>query len=120
MSYEPTEWRTGDIISSEKLNKLEEGVASASSGGGIYYVNVVGGSTLDKNFSEINSAYRRGEYPIIVVYGEDGGLFEASLMPVIAIANAGGYMVMCYDLVHSASMAFTADTETGTLTLIAQ
>lgn len=29
MSYTPTEWNTGDIISSEKLNKLEAGVEQA-------------------------------------------------------------------------------------------
>ena len=32
MSYEPTVWKTGDIVSSAKLNKLEEGVAGAGSG----------------------------------------------------------------------------------------
>lgn len=28
MAYSPTEWQTGDIISAEKLNKLENGVAN--------------------------------------------------------------------------------------------
>ena len=27
MAYTPTVWKTGDIVSSEKLNKLENGVA---------------------------------------------------------------------------------------------
>lgn len=31
MSYEPTIWKTGDIVSSEKLNKLENGLASEES-----------------------------------------------------------------------------------------
>lgn len=31
MSYEPTVWKTGDIVSSEKLNKLENGLASEES-----------------------------------------------------------------------------------------
>ena len=34
MSYTPTEWKSGDVITSEKLNNLEQGVASASGGGG--------------------------------------------------------------------------------------
>lgn len=34
MSYIPTEWKTGDIVTAEKLNKLEEGVASGGGGGG--------------------------------------------------------------------------------------
>ena len=29
MSYTPTEWKTGDIVTSTKLNKLEQGVANA-------------------------------------------------------------------------------------------
>ena len=42
MSYEPTVWKTGDIVSSEKLNKLENGVAGAGSGSGpnIVFVNI--------------------------------------------------------------------------------
>lgn len=40
MSYEPTVWKTGDIVSSEKLNKLEEGVAGAGSGSGPNVVRV--------------------------------------------------------------------------------
>lgn len=27
MAYEPTEWACGDVITSEKLNKIERGVA---------------------------------------------------------------------------------------------
>ena len=30
MSYTPTNWQTGDVITAEKLNKLENGVSSAS------------------------------------------------------------------------------------------
>lgn len=32
MAYEPTIWNTGDIITKEKLNKLENGVKSAGEG----------------------------------------------------------------------------------------
>jgi len=31
MPYTPTVWQTGDIVSSERLNKLEQGVADATS-----------------------------------------------------------------------------------------
>lgn len=31
MSYTPTEWKNGDVITAEKLNKLEEGVQEALS-----------------------------------------------------------------------------------------
>lgn len=31
MSYTPTVWKSGDVVTSEKLNKLEEGVAASDS-----------------------------------------------------------------------------------------
>ena len=39
MSYEPTNWQTGDVITAEKLNKLEGGVAGA---GNVITVTVSG------------------------------------------------------------------------------
>lgn len=30
MAYTPTEWTTGDIITAEKLNKIEQGIANNS------------------------------------------------------------------------------------------
>lgn len=38
MSYEPTVWKTGDIVSSEKLNKLENGVANSGGDSGAVLV----------------------------------------------------------------------------------
>jgi len=34
MSYEPTNWKSGDTITSAKLNKIEQGIASGGGGGG--------------------------------------------------------------------------------------
>ena len=34
MSYNPTNWSTGDIVSAEKLNKIEHGIVEAASSGG--------------------------------------------------------------------------------------
>lgn len=36
MSYTPTEWKTGDVVTSAKLNKLEQGVADAGGGGALF------------------------------------------------------------------------------------
>lgn len=32
MAYEPTQWRSGDTITSERLNKMEQGIAGGGSG----------------------------------------------------------------------------------------
>ena len=54
MSYEPTVWETGDVVTAEKMNKLERGVVNA---GGILIVTASGSPrTLDKTWNEINSA----------------------------------------------------------------
>ena len=37
MAYTPTEWKTGDIVTAEKLNKLENGLANVESGGRYLY-----------------------------------------------------------------------------------
>ena len=34
MSYTPTTWTTGDVITAAKLNNMEQGIASAGGGGG--------------------------------------------------------------------------------------
>lgn len=63
MSYTPTNWETGDTITAEKLNKLEQGVANAggSTGGGVLVVNLVedettGDYVFDKTWQEIHDA----------------------------------------------------------------
>ena len=34
MSYTPTEWKTGDIVTAQKLNKIEAGISESGSGSG--------------------------------------------------------------------------------------
>lgn len=31
MAYTPTEWKSGDVISAERMNKIEQGIANGSS-----------------------------------------------------------------------------------------
>lgn len=53
MSYEPTVWKDGDLVTSAKLNKLEQGVAN---GGGVLVVHVDKNYRLDKTWQEIYDA----------------------------------------------------------------
>lgn len=67
MSYTPTEWSSGDLITAERLNKMENGIAGS---GGAYIVNAVtnaetGIVTLDKTFLEIETAYLAGK-PVFI------------------------------------------------------
>lgn len=46
MAYIPTVWATGDVITAEKLNKAEEGIAAAVEVRIMKYDNDTGGYTL--------------------------------------------------------------------------
>lgn len=67
MAYEPTNWKTGDVVTSAKLNKLENAVAN---GGGILVVhdNISdNGRTLDKTWQELFDAMSSGI--LCVIFG---------------------------------------------------
>lgn len=68
MAYEPTIWKKGDVVTSEKLNNLEDGVAAANkfSVGVIDIGIVVDGETgdstiiIDETYEELLAAYSSG------------------------------------------------------------
>lgn len=53
MAYEPTNWQAGDIVTSAKLNKIEQGIAA---GGGVLVVHANEEGALDKTWQEIYDA----------------------------------------------------------------
>ena len=78
MSYEKQTWNTGDIITAEKLNHLEDGVGS----GDLFYIVTFSdvskeGSTSyvsDKTYAQIKAAYDAGK--IIIGRYASGGYFK--------------------------------------------
>ena len=53
MTYEKTEWQNGDIITAEKLNNMEDGIANA----GVLVVRLsISTNTLNKTWQEIYDA----------------------------------------------------------------
>lgn len=70
MSYEPTNWKAGDVVTSAKLNKMEQGIAAS---GGIRIVSllisVVGTIHMTITPNELINAFQNSE--IIIVSGVD-------------------------------------------------
>lgn len=59
MSYEPTIWKDGDLVTSAKLNKIEQGIAEGGNGGIlIAHLTSTGpySGILDKTWQEIHDA----------------------------------------------------------------
>ena len=79
MSYEPTTWKDGDLVTSAKLNKLENGVAAAS-GASILIINMdMETGALDKTWQEIYDA------DICYIISEFGSPVIKSIVPVSSI-----------------------------------
>lgn len=55
--YIPTNWQNGDIITAEKLNKIEDGIASS-----FFYLPT----------SQLQSALINGTDVLLIIFGEDG------------------------------------------------
>ncbi len=73
MSYTPTNWQSGDIITSAKLNKMEQGIAN---GGGVLlvtasYDDTSGGVICDKTGDEVKTAFLNGLNVILYLHEEN-------------------------------------------------
>lgn len=63
MSYTPTTWEAGDIITAERMNKIEQGLAEGSHGLVIdvdMHLILSEGAPLSKTFAEIYDSLKNG------------------------------------------------------------
>lgn len=72
MAYEKQNWKTGDVVTSTKLNHMEDGIAEGGSGGTpiINTTRTVGSNystvfTFDKTFAEIQAMLDDGSIPVV-------------------------------------------------------
>ena len=70
MSYEPTNWKSGDTVTSAKLNKMEQGIASAGGGGSLICNADSDTQALDKTAEEISTAFLSGTNVLVIRYNE--------------------------------------------------
>lgn len=74
MSYNKTTWADGDVITAEKLNNIEDGIASGGSGGVLVVSTVYdddsGKTYLNKTFEEVKNFMLSGGMIWLSNYGE--------------------------------------------------
>lgn len=96
MSYEKTIWKHGDTVTAEKLNKIEEGIASASVSGGsktiIYYHYTQGHYTTDQ---VANLEQYIGKVFLVVLNSQSCSVGSA----VVYIDGESGFVINAYDSV---------------------
>lgn len=115
MSYEKTVWNTGDVVTAEKLNKLEDGVQNA--GGSVItetYDSATYTSTLNKTYNEISAMVEDGKFPIIICTGETSTLINF-------VQNYSSYTedeTTTYYVEDNDGREFTANSADGILTSI--
>lgn len=95
MAYTKNTWRTGDIVSSQKLNHMEDGIANSEN------VFIVGGvsldengdpiGTLDKTWQEIYNALQ--SKVCIVVYVSDNEIMQFRIEGSMYDYSANAYKV---------------------------
>lgn len=126
MAYEPTNWKTGDIVTSEKLNKLENGVAGAD---GFMAVNgqydagdesTAETITLDITAVELYEALTNGAFVVVLVpdlpfYLGDGVKHTCSaILPIIKYSfEDKGHFGKSYYFVTMDNAIYTATSENG-------
>lgn len=68
MAYTPNEWQCGDIVTAEKLNHIEKGVAEVSANSGAFVITATGtmpNLTGDKTPTELFEAIDQGRVCLI-------------------------------------------------------
>lgn len=100
MAYEKQTWADGDIITQEKLNHMEDGIANA--GGGVLIVNATtttseGGTstTLDKTWQEIYDAVM--STGAVIMENNGGAISIAPVLDVVSNPSINAYSVGIFD-----------------------
>ena len=104
MAYEPTTWKSGDVVTSAKLNKLENGVAAA---GGVFVIHktvVEGTATLDANYNQVSAAIEAGKIPVVLMENVGGGV-DIQYVNFTWGNNEQGYGISTTDTAYTAASA---------------
>ena len=102
MAYEKQTWVTGEVITKEKLNHMEDGIANS---GGILFLNEDRTGVLDKTWNEINTALRNGQLVFVLET-------EETFVNLLFVGTVGIGMGNVYFLTVLGSDAESSDFQT--------
>lgn len=84
MTYIPTNWQTGDIITAEKLNKAEQGIAAATTiVCQVEFSEDHSSATIDTAYSVIKADFLAGKNIIFQAIDTDNGEYNNMLLCAI-------------------------------------
>ena len=97
MSYTPNSWKSGDVVTSAKLNNIEQGIANAG-GIGVMYVEFTdpddtGEFTANKTWQEICDALASGNLVVWSAYSEGYAFMHIFNMANHILSNYSIYQV---------------------------
>ena len=100
-SYTPTEWHDGDLITVERMNKIEEGIVNASAtggDGGVLCVDVDDNGVMQETYQTIYDAMSAGKMCISYIHSD--GALTLCFIPFI---GNGEVRLVTYNLQDSVS-----------------
>ena len=111
MPYIKQTWKNGDVITEDKLNHMEDGIAS----GGMFivgstYDESTQTGTLDKTYKEIVDAFNAGQN--VILKNIDGSSTNISLLSSY-IGENNMFVVSFYDLIGKINVIYSTDSENG-------
>jgi len=120
MSYTPTNWKSGDVITSAKLNKLENGVAASGGGCLVLEISLETGA-LNKTWKEIYDACQQMVVLLPSMYEEAEGRMIFYLINAQKRTLISGTVCECHfcvPIIDDGSLTFTlvtfaTDSENG-------
>lgn len=107
MAYTPTDWQTGDVVTADKLNKIEAGVAQ---GNGIVPGTTDSGTDetiIDRSFDELTDMVANGTLPFLVLESNNG----LALTPLLRLVYANSCYMAVFGYDNTVFYSLYSDTQ---------
>lgn len=113
MSYEPTNWKSGDVVTSAKLNKMESGIENAGA-----LIVMEQNDTLDKTWAEIREAVISGRGVVLLKAQDSEPLDTSNYIRISTLTTVGfdGDVYYVSFFVGDDKYDYIAQSEDGVLT----